>query len=107
MRRSLVHARRYRFSLRGLYMNSESKPKFGKGIKLRNDPDGSVMLLIPEGALVLNRTAAVALSLVDGERTLEEIVAAVVERFDVAPKRARDDLSGLFERLERRGFVRS
>jgi pyrroloquinoline quinone biosynthesis protein D len=86
-------------------MNLAAKPRFGKGVKLRHDADGSVMLLVPEGALVLNRSAAVALELVNGERSLEEIVAAVVERFDVAPQPARDDLSDLFDRLSQRGFV--
>lgn len=87
-------------------MNPQSRPRLGKGIKLRHDGDGSVMLLIPEGALVLNWPAAVALGLVDGERTLAEIVEAVLERFEVTPERARADLNGLFDRLEQRGFVR-
>jgi len=85
-------------------MNAD-RPRLGKGVKLRRDDDGSVMLLIPEGALVLNRPAAVALGLVDGERTLRAIVDAVVERFDVEPQRAWDDLGELFERLADRGFV--
>lgn len=87
-------------------MNAEARPKFGKGVKLRQDPDGSAMLLIPEGTLMLNRSAAVALELVDGKRTLAEIVEAVVEHFDVAPDQAADDLNELFDRLTQRGFVR-
>ncbi len=63
------------------------------------------MLLVPEGALVLNDSAAGALELVDGERTLAEIVAAVVDRFEVSEQRARDDLLELFGRLEERGFL--
>jgi pyrroloquinoline quinone biosynthesis protein D len=86
-------------------VNAQARPRFGKGVKLRRDPDGGVMLLVPEGALVLNSPAAVALELVDGKRTLAEIVDAVVERFDVAPERARNDLNGLFDRLTQRGFV--
>jgi hypothetical protein len=65
------------------------------------------MLLVPEGALVLNAAAAAALALVDGSRTLAAIVEAVVERFDVAPERAHADLGDLFERLAQRGFVLS
>ena len=79
--------------------------RFGKGVKLRHDGDGSVMLLVPEGALVLNRAAAAALELVDGTRTLGEIVAAIVDRFEVAPEQAADDLTGLFDRLTERGFI--
>lgn len=87
-------------------MNATARPRFGKGVKLRHDSDGSAMLLVPEGALVLNRAAAVALELVDGERTLAQIVDEVADQFDVAPEQACDDLSSLFDRLAERGFVR-
>jgi len=86
-------------------MNPGARPRLGKGIKLRHDGDGSVMLLVPEGVLVLNHSAAAALELVDGERTLAEIVAAVAERFDVSATQAQDELAALFGRLEERGFV--
>ena len=58
-------------------MRPDTRPKLGKGVKLRRDRDGGVMLLVPEGALVLNSSAAVALELVDGERTLSQIVETV------------------------------
>lgn len=87
-------------------MNAEARPRFGKGVKLRHDRDGGVMLLVPEAALVLNRSAAVALELVDGKRTLHEIIEAVVETFEVEPEEARKDIGGLFDRLADRGFVR-
>jgi pyrroloquinoline quinone biosynthesis protein D len=86
-------------------MKTGAPLRFGKGVKLRHDGDGSVMLLVPEGALVLNRPAAAALELVDGTRTLDEIVAAIVERFEVAPEQAAGDLAGLFDRLTERGFI--
>lgn len=86
-------------------MNPDARPRLGKGIKLRHDGDGSVMLLVPEGALVLNDSAAAALELVDGERTLAEIAAAVSTHFDVSAQRAHEDLAELFGRLEERGFV--
>ncbi|HET6276832.1 MAG TPA: pyrroloquinoline quinone biosynthesis peptide chaperone PqqD [Candidatus Cybelea sp.] len=87
-------------------MNAPVRPRFGKGVKLRHDPDGSVMLLVPEAALVLNAPAAAALELVDGMRTTGEIVEAVVKQFDVEPERARDDVAALFDRLVERGFLR-
>jgi coenzyme PQQ biosynthesis protein PqqD len=63
------------------------------------------MLLVPEGALVLNRQAAAALELVDGKRTVAEIVDMLVERFEVTPERANEDLNDLFNRLTQRGFL--
>jgi pyrroloquinoline quinone biosynthesis protein D len=86
-------------------MKLPAHPRFGKGVKLRHDANGSVMLLIPEGALVLNASAAAALELVDGTRPLAEIIAAVAERFDVSADHAREDILELFARLEQRGLV--
>jgi len=86
-------------------VNDQSRPRFGKGVKLRHEADGGVMLLVPEGALVLNQPAAAALELVDGERSVDEIVAAVIARFDVTLERAHADVHELFERLEVRGFL--
>jgi pyrroloquinoline quinone biosynthesis protein D len=81
-------------------------PRFGKGVKLRCERGGDAMLLVPEGALVLNPAAAAALELVDGHRTVNEIVDAVVERFEVSRERAHDELNDLFARLAERGFLR-
>ncbi len=64
------------------------------------------MLLVPEGALVLNGVAAVALDLVDGTRSLDQIVETITSDFDVPAERARADLQALFERLAERGFVK-
>lgn len=86
-------------------MNDQTSPRFGKGVKLRREPDGTTMLLVPEGALVLNQVAAAALELVDGTRSFAEIVEVVVDRFDVEPERAREDVATLLERLAVRGFV--
>ena len=85
-------------------MNREAPLGLGKGVKLRHERDG-VMLLVPEGALMLNASAAAALELVDGRRTFDDIVAAVVERFDVAAETARAELDELFARLAERGFL--
>jgi pyrroloquinoline quinone biosynthesis protein D len=89
-------------------MISTQRPAFGKGVRLRREADGSAMLLVPEGALVLNASAAAALSLVDGTRSIDEIVAELVSQFDVAAEQAREDVNALFERLaERRLLVLS
>jgi pyrroloquinoline quinone biosynthesis protein D len=87
-------------------VNRHAPLTLGKGVKLRHDRDGGVMLLVPEGALMLNASAAAALELVDGQRTFDDIVAAVVERFDVTADTARGELDELFARLAERGFLR-
>ena len=57
-----------------------ARPTLAKGVKLRHDRDGSVILLVPEGALVLNRTAAVALELVNGKRGISTEMAVRLEQ---------------------------
>ena len=86
-------------------MNPVVRPAFERGVRLRTEDDGSAMLLVPEGAVKLNASAAAALALVNGERTLDEIIAEVCARVDVADERARDDVTALFERLRLRRML--
>jgi pyrroloquinoline quinone biosynthesis protein D len=86
-------------------VNPAVRPAFERGVRLRTADDGSAMLLVPEGAVTLNASAAAALALVDGERTLDEIVGAMCSRFDVAESRAREDVGALFERLRLRRML--
>jgi len=86
-------------------VNADVRPVFERGVRLRTEDDGSAMLLVPEGAIKLNASAAAALALVNGERTLDEIITAICTRFDVADSRARDDVTTLFERLRMRRLL--
>lgn len=63
------------------------------------------MLLVPEGALELNASAAATLELLDGTLSVSEIAARLVEFFDVDERQAREDVCGLLERLAERRFV--
>ena len=63
-------------------MNSESIPVLWRLARLdfdavRNRP----VLLYPEGAVLLNDTGKAILELVDGQRTVREIVAALGDRY--------------------------
>lgn len=88
-------------------MRSDERPAFGKGVRLRYEDDGTAMLLVPEGALVLNPAAIAALSLVDGVRTVDDIVAQLVLQFAVGSEQARSDVAELFERLAERRLLTS
>jgi pyrroloquinoline quinone biosynthesis protein D len=61
------------------------------------------VLLVPEGVVRLNSTAAQVLELCDGERTLDEIVRALSARYDGAD--LCDDVRELVEALAQRGVV--
>lgn len=86
-------------------MNAQTRLRFAKGVKLRREPDGRAMLLVPEGVLMLNETAAATLELVDGERSIDRIVEAIVERFEVTPVDAYDDVCALLEQLVQRRLI--
>jgi pyrroloquinoline quinone biosynthesis protein D len=85
----------------------DARPAFGKGVRLRHEPDGSAMLLVPEGALVLNGSAAAALDLIDGQRTVADIITCLVQTFEIGEEDARADVASLFDRLVERQTLRS
>jgi len=79
--------------------------RLARGVRLRVEGDGTVLLLIPEGVVELNESAAATLELLDGARTVEDLVSALGERFEVAESDLRDDLETMLADLAERGFV--
>ena len=57
------------------------------------------------GIFRLNRTAASVWELMDGAHTVEDVVAAMVERFDVGDERARRDTLELIRDLLECGAI--
>jgi coenzyme PQQ biosynthesis protein PqqD len=79
-------------------------PKLVTGARLRYDEVREEhLLLVPEGAVRLNPTAAEVLELCDGERSVEEIAAALSERYGGADLCA--DVRELIDGLSERGLV--
>jgi pyrroloquinoline quinone biosynthesis protein D len=81
-----------------------SCPRLVTGARLRYDEVREEhLLLVPEGAVRLNPTAAEVLGLCDGERSLEDIVVMMTERYrgsDVS-----DDVRGLVDAMTERGLL--
>jgi pyrroloquinoline quinone biosynthesis protein D len=81
-----------------------TRPRLATGARLRYDEVREEhLLLVPEGAVKLNPTAAEVLELCDGERSLDEIVSALSARYDGAD--VRDDVTELVDGLAQRGLV--
>jgi pyrroloquinoline quinone biosynthesis protein D len=81
-----------------------TRPRLVTGARLRyDDVREEHVLLIPEGAVRLNPTAAEVLELCDGERSLDEIVGELSARYDGAD--LRDDVVELVDALSQRGLV--
>ncbi len=78
-----------------------TRPRLVTGARLRYDEVREEhVLLIPEGVVRLNPTAAEVLELCDGERSLDEIAAAISERYSGADVTGdvRELLGGMGER---------
>jgi hypothetical protein len=82
-------------------------------VALRRHPDvawqrigeEAVLMSLAEGRVLgLNPTGALVWSLLE-ERDEDALVAAVVERFDAEPARARDDVRDFVSSLRERGLV--
>jgi len=79
--------------------------RLARGVRLRRQTGGEAMLLVPEGIVSLNETAAAALELADGSRTLDSIVDVLAERFDGESDRLKQDVRSLLDALVERGFL--
>jgi len=80
-----------------------SVPRLVTGARLQyDDVREEHVLLIPEGAVRLNDTAAQVLELCDG-RTLDEIAAVLSERYQGAD--VTDDVRELVDTMGERGLV--
>lgn len=81
-----------------------SCPRLVTGARLRYDEVREEhLLLVPEGAVRLNPTAAEVLGLCDGERSLEDIIVAMTERYHGSD--VSDDVRELVDAMTQRGLL--
>ena len=81
-----------------------TRPRLATGARLRYDEVREEhLLLVPEGAVRLNRTAAEVLELCDGERSLDDIVGALSARYGDAD--LDEDVRGLVDAMAQKGLV--
>jgi pyrroloquinoline quinone biosynthesis protein D len=81
-----------------------TRPRLAIGARLQYDEVREEhVLLVPEGAVRLNPTAAAVLELCDGERSVDEIVSTLSARYEGAD--VRDDVQALVNGLSQRGLV--
>jgi pyrroloquinoline quinone biosynthesis protein D len=79
-------------------------PRLVTGARLRYDEVREEhLLLIPEGVVRLNPTAAEVLELCDGERSIDDIVGALSARYEGAE--VSDDVRELIDAMAQRGLV--
>ncbi len=79
-------------------------PSLVTGARLRYDEVREEhLLLVPEGAVRLNPSAAEVLELCDGEHSLEEIVGVLTARYNGSDVAA--DVRGLVDAMTQRGLL--
>jgi pyrroloquinoline quinone biosynthesis protein E len=77
-----------------------------KARRRRDSVTGEPILLFPEGVLRLNPTGASIVALCDGQRTLQEIVAALSKRFAASPDEIGQHAEMFLAGLDRRGLLK-
>jgi pyrroloquinoline quinone biosynthesis protein D len=81
-----------------------TRPRLVTGARLRyDDVREEHVLLIPEGVVRLNPTAAEVLDLCDGERSLDDIVSTLSARYEGAD--VSGDVRELVDAMAQRGLV--
>jgi pyrroloquinoline quinone biosynthesis protein D len=81
-----------------------NRPRLAAGARLRyDDVREEHLLLVPEGAVRLNETAARVLELCDGNRSLDEIAAALAQRYSGTD--VGDDVRELIGGMVEHGLV--
>ena len=83
------------------------KPTPNPAIVLREEFDDWAVLFNPDtgDAVGMNPVGVAAWTLMDGRRSLDEIVAEVDQLFDGMPRNAVDDMTDFVDNLAERGFV--
>jgi pyrroloquinoline quinone biosynthesis protein D len=81
-----------------------TRPRLATGARLQYDEVREEhLLLVPEGVVRLNPTAAEVLELCDGERSLDDIVGALTARYEGAD--LDSDVRGLVDAMAEKGLV--
>lgn len=81
-----------------------NRPRLVTGARLRYDEVREEhLLLVPEGAVRLNPTAAEVLSLCDGERSVDEIVVVLADRYEGAD--VGNDVRELVDGMAEKGLL--
>lgn len=84
------------------------KPKLASKTKLRLDrKTGKYILLYPEKGLLLNPTGAAILKLCTGERTLTEIITALVLEFQSDTDKVQAEVLFFVQGLLDRGLIQA
>lgn len=82
-------------------------PRFAVGVKFRRDERRDAwVLLAPERLFLPDETGVEILRLVDGRRSIDDIVAELAQRFDAPAELIATDVNRLLRDLADKGVLR-
>lgn len=82
-------------------------PAFNRGFRLRHDPVRKAwVVLAPERLFLLDEPAVEVLKLVDGARTVPDIVDVLAAKFDAPREAIATDVSAMLQDLVVKGAIR-
>lgn len=87
-------------------MQQNDQPKLAPFVRRQMDRvNGAAMLMHPEGAVELSETADSIVLLCDGSRSVDAIVAALAEEYEIEPDELRADVTECIAGLIERGLM--
>ncbi|MFC2023191.1 PqqD family protein [Chloroflexota bacterium] len=88
-------------------MESSARPLINPAVIQRQIYDGEAVLVNMDtaGAVALNATGVVVWQLLDGQRSVEEVIAAVQHHFQDVPEDAAGDVVALLDILAEEAFI--
>jgi SynChlorMet cassette protein ScmD len=90
-----------------MIMSTGNRPIANPVIVLREEFDDWAVVFNPDTAEAagINPVGVAAWKMMDGSRTVEEIVAAIRKQFDDVPETALEEIASFVENLAEKGFV--
>jgi pyrroloquinoline quinone biosynthesis protein D len=86
--------------------SSEMRPKLSARARLQTDKvTGKPIVLYPEGVLMLNPTGHAIVSLCTGEKSFQEIVATLAERYKKSAAEISPQVAEYLNRLRERNLL--
>lgn len=81
-------------------------PRFNRGFRLRHDAVRDTwVVLAPERLFALDDHAVEVLRLVDGERSMDDIVAALSRKYQAPAAEIASDVQAMFDDLVTKGAI--
>jgi coenzyme PQQ biosynthesis protein PqqD len=87
-------------------IDAHARPALAPGTRLQIDrTTGEPVLLFPEGVTSLNETAHAIVAQCDGQRKVEEIVAALALEYDAPAEALREDVVACLAELREKNLL--